>query len=340
MSMCDKCQNTGWIKACQLFDYEGWPVGYHDDNPYICDKCYSLGVDIASSDCSYDVAKQKIFLWVNSDLDGVASTILLGNMCSCFEYRPIFFGDFEDAYTKWAESNLENYDKVFIVGMPLDQSLINRLDDYKLVFITDKKEKYNTFYSALISEEKTSCCKLIYNKFKDKIQFSKKLVKLVAYVDNYNSQSLKFEESRFLNAIFRKSGAKKFTLFVNRFWNGFDGFTNKEVNLANQFYKEIDEVLENLTLFQGEFRGFKVLSTFTKASVNEVSKGIFDNYDTDVVVIVNPDTKYVSFRKNRESKADIKFMAENLCNGGGGEFSSGGNITQKFLDFTTKLAPL
>lgn len=52
---------------------------------------------------------------------------------------------------------------------------------------------------------------------------------------------------------------------------------------------------------------------------------------------LNPDTNFVSFRKPEGSNADITFMAEKLCNGGGGEWASGGNITQKFLDFTQKL---
>ena len=50
--------------------------------------------------------------------------------------------------------------------------------------------------------------------------------------------------------------------------------------------------------------------------------------------------QFVSFRKKKDSSADIKFMAENLCNGGGSLNSSGGKITQKFLDFTTTLIEL
>ena len=260
----------------------------------------------------------KVFVWSNSDLDGVASTILLGNMFSQFEYRPIFFGDFEEAYANWADTNLDSYDKVFIVGMPLDQSLINRLDDHRIVFVSDKGEKYNTFDSTLIVEEKSSCCKLLYGKFKGKVQFPTNLVKLVAYVDDYNSQTLKYEESRFLNAIYRKSGSKKFSHFIDRFWAGFDGYTDKEINLANQFFREIDNELQGLTLYKGQFKGFDIISTFSKFPVNEISRALLDNYDTDVIIVVNPSTKYVSFRKKRDSKSDIKFMAENLCNGGAG----------------------
>ena len=93
-------------------------------------------------------------------------------------------------------------------------------------------------------------------------------------------------------------------------------------------------------MYEGEFRGWKVISTFSKMSVNEIAKKIMDNHNHDVVIIVNPDTMFVSFRKPNESSADICFMAQNLCEGGGGEWASGGKITQKFLDFTTKLIEL
>jgi hypothetical protein len=33
---------------------------------------------------------QRIFAWVNSDLDGIGSTILLGNIFKNFEYRHCF----------------------------------------------------------------------------------------------------------------------------------------------------------------------------------------------------------------------------------------------------------
>lgn len=282
----------------------------------------------------------KVFVWANADLDGVASTILLGNIFSNFEYKSIFFGNFVAAYEAWAQTDLDDYHTVFIVGMPLDQSTINRLDDSRLIFVTDKKEKLNVFDSTLFMEEKTSCCKLLYSKFKEKVVFPANLIKFIAYVDDYNSQTLKFDESKYLNAIYRKSGTHKFTKFVNRFWNGFDGLTDKEVNLGDQFYRELEKELETLTLYQGEFKGFKVMSTFTKFSVNEISQALLDVYGGEVVMIVNPDTKFVSFRKSKGSKADIRFMAENLCNGGGGEFASGGTITQKFMDFTTKLSQL
>ena len=53
----------------------------------------------------------KVFAWVNSDLDGIGSTVLLGNLFKNFEYRHCFFGKFEEQYIPWAKEFAEDYDK-------------------------------------------------------------------------------------------------------------------------------------------------------------------------------------------------------------------------------------
>jgi hypothetical protein len=279
----------------------------------------------------------KVFIWANSDMDGAASTVLLGNIFPNMEYRHVFFGNFLEQYTKWVETNLENYEKVFIIGMVLDQTLVNKVDDPRVVFISDRGEKLNVFDSKLITEETTSCVRLIYNKFKDKVNFAITLKQLVLYVDDYNSYTLKFEDSLYLNAIYRKYRTNRFGEFVRRFWKGCDGFTFGELETAQHFFDEIDKEFESLDLYEGTFKNWKVLATFSKCSVNEISKKLIDTYDHDVIIVVNTDTNFVSFRKRIGSVANIQYMSENLCNGGCGEWAAGGNITPKFMEFTQKM---
>ena len=252
------------------------------------------------------------------------------------EYKSAFFGDFLNQYTEW-EHNLENYDKVFIVGMVLDQSLINKIDDHKVVFVSDRGEKLNVFDSSIITEETSSCCKLLYKKFKEKFDIPTDLKKLILYVDDYNVYSLKHKESEYLNGLYRNTRYNRFKLFVNRFWNGYDGLTDKEMVLAESFFDAIDTEYKNLDLYEGTFKEWSVVAVFSKFCVNEIAKKLIDNHKKDVIIVVNPDTQFVSFRKPEGSIANITFMAENLCNGGGGEWASGGKITPKFLDFTQKL---
>jgi hypothetical protein len=132
-------------------------------------------------------------------------------------------------------------------------------------------------------------------------------------------------------------GYRNFYKFVNRFFDGYDGLTDEEINLAEGFFKEIDDEVSTMDLYSGEFKDWKVLAAFSKLSVNEIAKELIDNHKADVIVVVNPDTKFVSFRKPLGSTADIVYMAENLCDGGGGEWASGGQMTEKFLGFTTTL---
>ena len=278
----------------------------------------------------------RIFVWANSDLDGAASVILLGNIFPNMEYKSVFFGDFYNAYKDW-EHNLENYDKVFVVGMVLDQSLINKVDDRRVVFVSDRGEKLNVFDSALISEEYSSCCKLLYKKFKTKFEFTPNLKKLILFVDDYNVYSLKHKESEYLNGIYRNTRYNRFKEFVKRFWNGYDGFTDKEMETAESFFSAIDEEYLKLELYEGKFKDWSVIATFSKFSVNEIAKKLIDNHRKDAIIVVNLDTQFVSFRKPDGSPADLVFMAEKLCDGGGGEWASGGKITKKFLEFTTEL---
>lgn len=283
-----------------------------------------------------------VFLWTNCDLDGVASAITLGNVFakSNFDYQCIFFGDFEKKYEDWFDENSKQYDKIFIVGIPLNQNVINKIDDKKVIIISDKKEEIVVHESTLINEDSTSCSKILYKKFKNKFEFSSAIKKLIVYVDDYNSYELKTEEAKILNGLFRKSGNNRFYNFVNKFWSGYQELSESELKLAASFYRDLNSELENLCLYQGEYKGNSVIATFAKGSANEIANSILDNYDCEIAIIVNMNTQFVSFRKKKDSTADIKFMAENLCNGGGSLNSSGGKITQKFLDFTTTLLEL
>jgi hypothetical protein len=281
-----------------------------------------------------------VFVWVNSDLDGVGSTVLLGNIFKNFEYRPIFFGNFEKEYLEWYDDNFQKYDKIFVVGIPLSQDIVNKLDDKKVVFVSDKLETVKVGESTLIQEDTSSCSKLLYKKFSKKFEFPKPLKLLITIIDDYNSYNLKLSESKIMNALYRRSGSRRFYNFVNNFWNGFEQFSDSELKISESFYKDLQTELENLDLYKGTYRGHSIIATFSSFSASEVAASLLDNYNPDVAIVVNLDTKFVSFRKKAGSPADIIFMAQNLCNGGGSEYSSGGQLTSKFLELTTQLSPL
>lgn len=294
-------------------------------------------LDIFDPRCNYGVLK--VFCWLNSDLDGVGSTILLGNMFRNFEYRHCFFRNFQEQYLKWKE-NAQDYEKIFIVGMVLDQAFIKKIDDERVIIVSDRTETYKTIDSTVIQEECGSCTKLLYKKFKDRVNFTTDLKKLFVYINDYNSYDLKHDETTYLNALYRKSGGNRFVNFVNRFWNGYDGLTDTEVAMADTFFEELKSEINDIALFKGEWEGKKVISAVSKFSVNELAGFIMDNEDVDVVIVANPSTQFVSFRKARGSDVDIAKMATILCEGGGGEWASGGKMTKQFLEFSQTLEQL
>jgi oligoribonuclease NrnB/cAMP/cGMP phosphodiesterase (DHH superfamily) len=279
----------------------------------------------------------KIFAWVNSDLDGVGTAVLLSNIFKNFEYRNCFFGNFEEQYLKWSKEFANEYDLIFIVGMVLDQSIIKKIDRPNVTIVNDRADALRVYDSTLIEQEYSSCTKLLYNKLKNRYDFPKNVKRFVLYVDDYNSYALKHEETKYLNALYRKTGYDRFNRFVKRFYDGFDGFTDSEIELAESFFKELQDELDKIDIYKGVYNGSNVLSTISKFSVNELAHSILTDYVTDVVIVLNPDTQFVSFRKSPNSTADVAKMAKELCDGGGGKWTSGGKITKEFLKFSQEL---
>lgn len=282
----------------------------------------------------------KVYVWANSDLDGAGSTILMGKVFKNIEYSGVFFGDFEENYLTWLEENSETYKKIFIIGISLSQSTLNKIDSDKVIIINDRNDGLVAKKSKIIDDESSSCVRIIYNMFKEKVEFSSNIKRLVLYIDDYNSYALTTPEAKYINGLYRKSGSSKFYSIVNRFWNGYDGLSCREKEKAEAFFKEIENDLENGTLYVKEEDGIKIIATFSDLSVNEIAGSILKAYDVDVVIVIGLRNRFVSFRKNTNSPADIKYLAENLCNGGGGEFASGGELTKRFMEYTKEFTEL
>jgi hypothetical protein len=278
----------------------------------------------------------KIFLWTNIDMDAVGSTVLLGNCYPNMEYRSVFFGDFETEYLKW-EDNASQYDKIFIVGIPLSQSTLNKIDRENVTVVLDTQDVLTSNKSKLIIKEETSCCKLLYKILSKKYTFSNDIIKLIAHFDDYNSYNLKYPLTKCLNSLYRKSGSRKFQTFVNKFWNGLTALTPTELNLCEQYNREIDEELQKLDVYGANYQDKPIVATFSKLPVNEIAAYLLSEYKADIAIVVNTSTEFVSFRKSNSSPIDLRYMAENLCNGGGGQYAAGGKLTTKFMEFSQTL---
>jgi hypothetical protein len=160
---------------------------------------------------------------------------------------------------------------------------------------------------------------------------------LIAHFDDYNSYNLKYPLTKCLNSLYRKSGNRKFQTFVNKFWNGLAELTPTELKLCEQYTREIDEELQKLDVYGTKYQDKPVVATFSKLPVNEIAAYLLSEYKADVAIVVNTSTEFVSFRKSTSSSIDLRYMAENLCNGGGGQYAAGGKLTTKFMEFSQNL---
>lgn len=283
----------------------------------------------------------KVFVWANSDMDGAASVILMKQIFKSLDYSGVFFGELEEKMIPWYDEHEDEYDKIFIIGCSLNQSLLNKIDSEKVVIINDRDDGLTSKYAKIKTEEFPSCTLYIYKLFSEALKLSKEMKRLVKYVNDYNSYALETEEAQYLNGLFRKSGSNRFDFFINRFENGYDGFTFSEKRIAQVFFKELEDEFDSLDLFHTIYdEKYKILGTFSDKSVNEIAGPILNQHkDVDAVIVISLRNKYVSFRKREGSDIDIVFLAENLCSGGGGQYASAGRLTSRFMKFTKNFEP-
>ena len=74
-------------------------------------------------------------------------------------------------------------------------------------------------------------------------------------------------------------------------------------------------------------------------AINEVAHYIIDNYRCDVCIVLNIQTGRVSFRKNKETAAEVDLgnLASLIADGGGHAYSAGGKINESVMTLTKML---
>ena len=59
----------------------------------------------------------------------------------------------------------------------------------------------------------------------------------------------------------------------------------------------------------------------------------------DIGMVVNMDSKKVSFRKDKQCPVDLSLLAKTIADGGGHKYAAGGKVSDKFITFTKLLKP-
>lgn len=292
---------------------------------------------------------EKRVIFTDFDLDGVGSYLAFKWLTNIdVDVIPLKVSNLREKLLSWLNYNkFEDYTEVYFFD--LDTTAVGDLIDKPNVTIFDHHESHTYQYKHAKAEIviTTSCTKLIYNKLKDKgNKITANMAELLSLVDDYDSYTLKYENSYNLNILFWYYNSNRVEYFAERFKNGFDGFTKPELNLIKSYKKKFDTCYKNLRLYSAiipiKGKHFKFVSAFTDKHVNEIAHQILqeNKNNCDVVMLINANNKRVYLRRQKEAEIDLGKFAEKVCEGGGHKYAAGGMLTETVKLLSKEFQPL
>ncbi len=225
----------------------------------------------------------------------------------------------------------------------LDNSNITIIDHHKRSENNISKFKNSKIVYKDFSSNTLLLRKLFKNKENDTLDDKKK--KLIAYIDDFDSQKNQFKESYDLNIVFWTQFKNDFTGFVNFYKDGFVPFTEKQLKLIEHTKNTAEEALKNIKYFSGELiiEGFprKTLACLTNTTNLIVIDKIMGKNEQNLFFFINTETEKVSIKqKKSNSMIDLPNFTKKYCDGDGSLLNCGGKITPLFMELTKKLNPL
>jgi oligoribonuclease NrnB/cAMP/cGMP phosphodiesterase (DHH superfamily) len=292
------------------------------------------------------MSKQKIVVWSDIDLDGAMCQLLLRwqHGEENIEMRICNVARLREELLKWLMTHkFADYKQVIFAD--LDTTHVSDLIDVDNAVIYDHHSSHAASAYAKAKTNIIACksaAEVIYkcNKQAFASCFTPEKMKLLLLVSDYDSYTLNLKDSKNLSIVFWSQTGNRVEQFCKDFAQGFFGFNQLQINAISLYSKKLQDILSNLQLFVGKIKDNRVISCFCDAAHNDVATHIIDKYKANVVMLVNPKTQTVSFRKHDECKINLAELAAKLCeNGGGHEDAAGGKISENFLLFTKTLAP-
>jgi len=289
---------------------------------------------------------KKIMCFSHFDLDGIMSYLVIrwAFPKASMECELTTIQNFRERFTKWLSTHdIEDYDTVFITDLGVYEH--KDVIDHKNVFIIDHHEGHDssTYKNAKsIIKEYTSACMLAFKAFKKlyNIKITREQAHLLVLADDFDSYKLAYKESAQLNVVFWDTN-DKFDQFVRNFHNGFNGFNFQQQNIIKLHDIKLQKLRDEMIVYTGnvKIQGKErlVCSTFGSEYINELADILIKDHNAEVALIVNTGTNRVSYRRNPESDVDLFELAKKLADGAGHEYSSGSEITEKFMLFTKNL---
>ena len=260
--------------------------------------------------------------------------------------------NFKKTFTAWSRKNdLNEFDNVLIFDIDVSTDANRELIDKPNVIVIDhhdthiaNKDKYQ--HAKTILQNCTSCCKLVYKIFKEKykkVKLTDTQKLLMLLVDDYDSYELKLPDSYKLNVVLWNYKGKRLEQFMRDFTAGFTGFNQSHKNIIHLNQKKVDRLISELEVYVGTLptakKKLKLAATFCTESLNEIAHHVLENYDCDICMVVNMNTKRVSFRKNKERipEFDLGNLASKIADGGGHKDSAGGSLNENVMAISKML---
>lgn len=231
--------------------------------------------------------------------------------------------------------SLDHYDKIFVLDLCLNETQARAIDRHNVVVfdhhISHAKIKHNYVKGKAVVESYTSCIGLLRDKFKSHIQLTKEQEDLIKYIDDYDCYGLKYTDSLKLNAIHTTYNRPKVDKFLEAYGNGFKPYTVQEKNAIKLFIKKFRDQF-NDGVHVGKIKNYKAVAIFADYAISEVANYVITKYDAEIGIVVNLNTKTVSFRRCMQCDVDLSILAKAFCNGGGSHKLAGGSLTMEFAN--------
>jgi oligoribonuclease NrnB/cAMP/cGMP phosphodiesterase (DHH superfamily) len=292
---------------------------------------------------------KKVHVFIHADLDGAACYMTL---CWFSWFDPTYIVTNHESLrtnvSKWMLKNkIQDYDEIYFLG--LDPCEISDIIDYNNVMIMNhhqESSRCRDFFKKanVMTFEYGSSVLGVYRFFKDKYsdrKISAQQRKFIALVDDYISYRLLEKDlSVGLNIIYWNYQGNKVEKLSKDFYFGFNSFNEEQLKIVDFYKSKIRKIIQASDFYvgdvkiQGVFR--KVIATFAEVCINEVASEL-TGMGYEMAIIVNSNTRKVSFRKNHHSNLDLSKVAKTLTDGGGYKNTAGGIITEKFMSFTKLL---
>jgi hypothetical protein len=293
---------------------------------------------------------KKIHIFSDCDLDGAVSLQTLYWLLrpKNASHQIVRVNDFKKDFENFTlANNIDDYEKIFILDLDVSQDCLDLVDRDNVVIIdhhdthVQNKDKYKK--ASAIIELCSSCCRLIYNKFKHVRELSKHQQYLILLGDDYDSYELKLPESYDLNTVYWNYQGDRYGKFSKDFGRGFYGFNKFQDNIISLHAKKLHTIKSNLNIYKATLpiqnKDTKFVSTFADSCINEIAEYIINKYKSDVGIVVNLKTNKVSLRKSKQCEVHLGELCKKLADGGGHEYAAGGVLNESFMNFTKIFEP-